>query len=112
MGCLLCQEPLHLCPLALTPQWVLPRQEHPYLCMCPLEVPFPLECLLPLDPWEAQMDVTILRVHLPECLRPVCPLCLVWELRHPTDFHPRWECLQMGCILRLIQRHFQVVLVQ
>ena len=103
MACPLCQEPHHSCPLALTPQWVLPRQEHLYPCMCPLEVPFRLECPLPLDPWEAQTDGTIPRVHLRECLRPVCPLCLVWQARHPTDFHLRWECRQTGCIRRLIQ---------
>lgn len=102
MGCPLCQEPLHLCPLALMLQWVLPRQELPFLCMCPQEVPFRLECPLPLDPW-AQTGVIILRVHPLECLRPVCPQCLVWEARHPTDFHPRWEYHQTGCIRRLIQ---------
>lgn len=103
MGCPLCQEPLRLCLLVLTLQWVLPRQEHPCLCMCPQAGPFHLECPLPLDPWEAQTDVIIPREHPPECLLLVCPLCRVWEARHPTDFHPRWECRQTGCIRRLIQ---------
>ena len=104
MGCHRCREPHHSFPLTQTPQWALQIQEHHmvYLCICHLVVPFHPECPLPSDPW-VQMDDTTPRGHLRVCRPRVCPLCLAWQVRHPTDFRLRWDYLRMECHRHLTQ---------